>query len=324
MTKVIDEVVLNQIDAPNKKIALLFELTLDSGILRFASYKNNITFPTGGNTYVAKAISVDGISQSSDGIGIVSLNFDDVLSDMSAYVDAENFEGKSLVIKRIYLDAIASDSNYVEVFRGKMERPGNLGYEWITITATSEKALSRRILNTAYQRMCPWIFGGTECNTNGNADLTSLTATGTADSGTTTTLVDNALTQIDDYWNFGQINIIKGGITYKRKVKDFNATTDTIILDIGLDFAIDNTCTYTIYKGCDKTWLTCQGTYAYGPSADNKLNFGGCIHIAKKQDRGQEGSSQSTPIYGSPDNPFPPGTIAPPPGWGGYDGYTTY
>jgi len=319
MTKALDEIVLNQIDATNKKIALLFELTLNSGTLRYAAYKNNITFPTGGDTYVAKAISVDGITQSSDGIGRVTISFDDVLSDMSAYANAENFEGKSIIIKRIYLDAIATASNYVEVFSGKMERPGDMGYEWVTITATSEKALSRRVLNIAFQRMCPWIPGGPECNTDGKFDLTSLTATGTADSGTIATLTDNALTQVNDYWNFGKINIVKDGVTYKRKVKDFNATTDTITLDVGLDFAIDNTCTYTVYKGCDQTWLTCQKTNAWGPSADNKLNFGGCIHIAKKQDSltgSGAGSGSSGTQYIPPT--FPPGTIAPPIGWGGY------
>jgi len=317
MTKLLDEVVLNQIDATNKKIALLFELGLDSGTLRYAAYKNNITFPTGGDTYVAKAIMLDSIAQAADGIGRVILNFDDVLGDMSAYVNAENFEGKSIVIKRIYLDAIASATNYVEVFSGKMERPGDMGYEWMSITATSEKALSRRILNTTYQRMCPWVAGGSECNTDGNFDLTSLTATGTADSGTTTTLVDNALTQAYDYWKHGRINIVKDGITYKRRVKTFNSTTDTITLDVGLDFAIDNTCTYTVYKGCDQTWLTCQGTYAWGPNADNKLNFGGCIHIAKKQDSftGTGLGASGTP-YIPPT--FPPGTIPPPLGW--FDG----
>jgi hypothetical protein len=150
-----------------------------------------------------------------------------------------------------------------------------------------------------------------------------LKATGTAESGTTTTLTDSALTQTYDYWKYGLIEIVKSGITYKRKVKVFNATTNTIILDVGLDFAIDNTCTYTVYKGCDKTWLTCQKSYVWGPSSDNKLNFGGCIHIAKKQDAGNGGSgtgaSQGTQ-YAPPT--LPPGYIMPP--VSGYDPSTGY
>ena len=134
--------------------------------------------------------------------------------------------------------------------------------------------------------MCPWKFGGTECNTDALADLTALTASGTADSGSTTTLVDNALTQIDDYWNNGNIELTKGGIVYTRKVKNFVAATDTITLDVALPVAVDNTTTYVVYKGCDQTWATCKAENAWGPSADNYLNFGGCIHITKELDTG--------------------------------------
>jgi len=134
--------------------------------------------------------------------------------------------------------------------------------------------------------MCPLEFGGTECNTNGLADLTSLTAAGTADSGSTTTLVDNALTQVDDYWNHGKIKITKATVDYWRVVKDFVAGTDTVTLDVAMPFAIDTDCTYVIFKGCDKTWDVCGGGSAWGPSGNNQANFGGCIHVSKKADAG--------------------------------------
>jgi hypothetical protein len=53
--------------------------------------------------------------------------------------------------------------------------------------------------------------------------------TGNADSGTTTTLVDNALTQADDYWN-GQFLLFRDGsnVGIARMITDFDAATDTI------------------------------------------------------------------------------------------------
>jgi len=110
------------------------------------------------------------------------------------------------------------------------------------------------------------------------------TATGTADSGTTTTLVDSALTQVDDFWNYGDITITKSGTIYKRKVSDFDAAGDEITFDLALPVAVDATTTYTVFKGCDKTRDTCQANNAWGPSADNKLNFGGNIHVGKQVD----------------------------------------
>ena len=113
-----------------------------------------------------------------------------------------------------------------------------------------------------------------------------MTASGTADAGgTTTTLIDAAkLTQVDDYWNCGEIEITKAGVTYYRKVTDFDAGTDTITLDVAMPFAIDSDCTYVVYKGCDQTRITCTGVNAWGPSANNYLNFGGCVHIGKPND----------------------------------------
>jgi len=278
--------VTTQIAAANKRPVLLFELGLSS-TLRFCAYKTNITFPTGGSVYTAKNISAGDTTQNLEGqIERVTVKFDNVSRDMAAYANIEEFRGKTLIIKRIYLDAIASADDYVEVFNGSMEQPTEISREWLTVPATVGKPLNRKALKVNYQRQCPWIFGGTECNTESLADLTSLTATGTADSGTTSTLVDNALTQADDYWNYGEISIVKSGVTYHRKVKDFDAAADTITLDVELPVTITNTCTYTVYKGCDQTWDTCSAANVWGPSGDNHLNFGGCIHIAKQQDSG--------------------------------------
>ena len=273
--------VLAQMDAANKRPVLLFEIGLSS-TLRFAAYKTNVVFPTAGNTYVAKAITISGVSQVLEGqIGRVTIQLDNVTRDMAAYVNNENFRGKSLVIKRVYLDALGSADYYNEVFNGHMETPSKISRHWLTVSATSGKPLSKKMLRSAYQKLCPWIFGGTECNTDGNADLTSLTASGTADSGTTAKLVDSALTQADDYWNSGNIILVKGGVTYHRTVKNFVAASDEIEFNVELPVAVDNTTTYTVYKGCDKTLDACTAINAWGPSADNSLNFGGCLHIVK-------------------------------------------
>ena len=282
MPKAIPADVITQMNAEYKKPCLLFELGLAS-TLRFAAYKTNVTFPTGGNVYTAKAILIDGVSQSLEGqIGRINVRFGNVSKDMAAYANNEPFRGKSIVIKRVYLDAIGNATFYNEVFNGYMEMPTGIGRQWLTVPATAGKPLNRMALSFPYQRLCPWAFGGTECDTDSLADLTSLTASGTADSGTVTTLVDDALTQADDYWNHGKIKITKASVDYWRTVKDFTAADDTVTFDVEMPFAIDDDCTYVIYKGCDKTWDCCESNSAFGPSADNSANFGGCLHIEKK------------------------------------------
>ena len=56
-----------------------------------------------------------------------------------------------------------------------------------------------------------------------------VTATGTADSGSTTTLVDSTLTQADDYWNGATLDIQTTTDNWERViVNDFVASTDTL------------------------------------------------------------------------------------------------
>jgi len=287
MPKALEVAFLAQMDATGKRPCLLFELGLFSTI-RFAAHMTNIIFPTGGSTYTAKAITLGGSTQSLEGqIQRVTLNFDNVSKDMASYANNEDFQGKTLVIKRVYLDAIGAANLYDEVFNGKMEKvSGDISRRWLPITATEGYPLTRKIHKLFYQRMCPWDAGGDECNTDGNFDLTALTASGTADSGSTTTLVDDALTQVDDYWNHGKIKITKATVVYWRVVKDFDAGTDTITFDVAMPFAIDSDCTYVVYKGCNKVWTTCGGDNAWGPSADNDVNSGACLHVTKKSDAG--------------------------------------
>jgi len=280
MPKNLTGAVVTQIDAAQKRPVILVELELSS-TLRYAACKSNITFPTGGNVYTAKAIKVSGINQSLEGqIQRATIKFDNVSRDMAAYAHNEDFQNKRIVIKRVYLDALGDSQNYNEIFNGYIDKRPQIDRRWLTVSATIGKPLNRKALKICYQRLCPWVFGGTECNTDGNADLSSLKASGTADSGSTTTLVDDALTQADDYWNYGRIEITKGSKTYYRKVKDFVSSTHTVTLDIELPVAVDNTCTYVMYKGCDQTWDTCGANNAWGPSANNQANFAGCLHIA--------------------------------------------
>jgi hypothetical protein len=282
MPKSVPAAVTTQMDLAGKRPVLLFELGLAS-TLRFAGYKVNIVFPTGGNTYTAKHVITEGLSQSLEGqIERVVVKFDNVQRDMAAYAHNEDFNGKKLIIKRVYLDALGNASNYNELFNGTMERPTEISRQYLTVPATVGKSLNRKTLVAAYQKMCPWVFGGAECNTNGLADLTSLTASGTAVSGSTTTLYDNALNQAANYWTYGEIAITKGSKTYYRKVSSFAA--GTVAFDVELPVSVDDTCAYVLLKGCDQTWETCGHSNVWGPSGDNSYNFGGCIHITKRVD----------------------------------------
>jgi len=271
-----------QIAAKHSRPVILFTLTLDAGTLRYAAAQSNLVFPTGGNTYTARAINLANLMWRVEGqIVKGSLQFDDVTGEISAYLQAESFDGKALVIDKVYRDALGNATYYNRLFTGYMEEIETIGPQWAEIPFVNGKPLGRQLLLDTYTPRCNNQFGDTLCNQDGNADLTSLKATGTADSGTTSTLVDNALTQADDYWNYGRAELVYDGDTYYRKIKDFDAASDTVTFDVPLPFAVDNTVTYTLYKGCSFTWDVCQSNQAWGPSGDNKANYRGFMHIGE-------------------------------------------
>lgn len=70
---------------------------------------------------------------------------------------------------------------------------------------------------------------------------------GTADSGSTTTLVDDSLTQAEDYWNSSAIIVRKAGTVYYGIITDFVAGTDTLTVTMYESVTIDNTCTYDLF-----------------------------------------------------------------------------
>lgn len=86
-----------------------------------------------------------------------------------------------------------------------------------------------------------------------NLENALIGATGTADSGTQLTLVDNALTQANDFWN-GMTLIITGGTNAGeiRQIADFDAATDKITVDSAFTLAINTTSTYLIRR--DMNW----------------------------------------------------------------------
>jgi len=272
-----------EVAARNSRPVILVTMTLDAGTLRYAAAQSNIVFPTGGDTYTARAINLNNVVWRVEGqIVKGTLQFDDVTGEMSAYLLTESFDGKAIQIKKVYRDAMGNALNYNMLLNGYMEEVESIGDQWAEIPFVSGKPLGRQLLLDTYTPRCNNQFGDSLCNQDGNADLTSLKATGTADSGTTSTLVDNALTQVDDYWNYGRAELVYDGDTYYRKIKDFDAGTDTVTFDVPLPFAVDNTVTYTLYKGCSFTWNACQANEAWGPSGDNKANYRGFMHIGEK------------------------------------------
>ncbi|MFH1623544.1 MAG: hypothetical protein ABID54_00120 [Pseudomonadota bacterium] len=284
MAKTLSTAVQIQQAAQEKRPVNLVILELDTGTLRYASSKTNVTFPVAGNTYVAKALTYGDISTSAEGqIGRMTVQLDNTAKDMFTYAAITPFKGRKLTIWKIYRGT-SGVTDYEEVFAGIMEEP-NFDYNWISIPTTAGIALEKKYPERAYGRSCALPFGGTKCNIDGNATLTGapLYVTGASDRGGVTVLYDNALDQAADFWNYGRLTCLVSGSSEERIVVDF-FSGGTVEFDIAFSTNISGGTQYSLKAGCPKTWVACSGVSAWGPTADNRNNYGGFLHVRVKQD----------------------------------------
>lgn len=75
---------------------------------------------------------------------------------------------------------------------------------------------------------------------------TRISFSGIADGGSTTSLVDAALSQADDYWNDGELAVTVDDLRYARTVDTFAADTDTLAFSDPLPSAVAAGAPYTI------------------------------------------------------------------------------
>lgn len=273
-----------QVAAQKSRPVILVEMSLDAGTLRYAATNQNLIFPTGGNTYTAKAMKAGNI-QTGRGNQIITceLSMDNVKGDMHGYNAAERFDGRSIEIMKVYRDALGGALYYNELIKGFMTEP-KFDKTWCIIPCIMGKALQRRLLLEYYATACQNIFGGYLCNYNGYADLTTLKKTSTVTTASAAYIYDSTFSQAADYWKYGRVKITISGVAYYRRIVGYSLTYKRAELDVPMHTDIPIGSAYTIYKGCPKTLEACKHTYAYGPSANNQANFKGYIHIGKYLD----------------------------------------
>lgn len=270
--------------ADEKQPSHLYRLTLTNIVLRMAASKTNIVFPTGGDTYYAKAVKHEAPRRSiySNQVGSVKIDIADGNQTLFGYHKNDPFEGKHIEIIRVFRDALGSADNWIGIAKGRIASV-SWNYQWFTINVTIGKVLRQKLPKRGYTVRCPWRAGGDECNYDGNFDISQAPL---AQSGEDAVWANNVLTiadrdEADDYWKHARIVFEYNGYVWRRKVIAFSSGNFT--LDFPLPIASIPAVTYTLLRGCDGSWSTCQGSNAWGPSADNHDNYGGFRWISETE-----------------------------------------
>lgn len=244
----------------------------DSDTLHFANFYFAINFFTyighTSQSYTPLGVSRTPVKRSSKGeIERITYKVDNINKAMGAYAAAHDFKNKRIVTRLIFRNALSSYLDAKIVFDGYTQA---VVFERKTMVLTCTPFLGSLDFEPAwpYQLVCNAKWADSYCKINKNLEENKKTSTATG--GTNSTIIDTALNQADDYWNFGTVVFTSGSNKgYSRKVMDFDSATHTVTLDYILDYAIESGDDYTIYRGCDKTLDMCQNTFG------NDINFHG-------------------------------------------------
>ena len=207
-------------------------------------------------------------------IETISTEFDNVDQAWSSFLTDTDLRGKRIVIRRSYRNLLSSGSNSKIIFDGIINKVVDITEEKISIELKIKqfRSLSYQT-GRMYQLYCGYVYGGSRCG----VDKDATKVTGTADSGTTGSMVDTARTEAEDYWKDGYIVFTTGDNTGEiRMIKEWDWNNDKLTFDYALPNTVEAGDEYTLYQGCDKSLTKCTSRFA------NQANFGGFPHIPQE------------------------------------------
>ena len=267
MSKTVDGTTLATAQAEANVPILLCEVAVDSGTKYFCDAAADVVFPTGGQTYTAWPFTYDRIRTSISGeVDRARVIFDNVDLTFTGYVNSEDWQGRVLTLKKAFSNLLSSVDYGVTLFAGDMgsisANESKLSVQVISPLVAVEHRTPRRL----YQQNCSWVFGGTECGASTGA-LTSQTADS---GGSTTSVVDSARSEADDYWRDGVLTFTSGDLDGEAQVIA-TSVNSTGAINMVNPFSDAPTAgdLYTIRRGCNKTANDCVRKH------DNWVKFGG-------------------------------------------------
>lgn len=245
-------------------LATLIKITrIDGIILGFTSFDKNIVI--GGVTYLA-----DGAFQASGIQNRAALSTDNL--DIVGLLDSATISETDLragLYDHARVDVYSC--NWADLTQGTVQlRRGWLGQ--VKLNGGKYQAelrglhdLLQRPFGKVYSPECRHALGDSGCKIN----LAAQTVTGSVSTITDAArFTDASRGEVDNLFDYGLLTWTSGANAgLAMEVKSFIAKQFTLWLPMPNAIAVGNT--YSVYKGCDKRFTTCQTKF------NNVLNFGG-------------------------------------------------
>ncbi|KXS41188.1 MAG: hypothetical protein AWU54_1717 [Candidatus Frackibacter sp. T328-2] len=264
--------VQNEKDKSYNRPIELYQVFLDQQTLYLARYQKDIQFfDENGNpqTYTAANLDRGSISTNADTkVDEVSVTIGNVNKEMSAYIANTKFQGRRLVIWKVFLDHLDSANNKIIMFDGIMDAP-KVNQEVMTVDVVSRlDTLDKDLPSRFYGVKCSWQFGGPD-----TCGVSVPTKIGTVEyiSADHLTINDSDITEASNYWKYGEITI---GSESRHIVESGSG-----YVKVEYPFSADITAgdSYDMKAGCDKSYDGGHGCAFWS----NTQYYGGFLSIPK-------------------------------------------
>lgn len=252
----------------------LYDIFLDSQTLHFTDHTEKVTFfDIEGNSqeYIPISISREPSRRTTDNrIDVVIVTIDNVNSFMSSYIASNEFRGRRMTIRKVFLDHLDSIEHQIWIVPiGIMDSP-DMGENSCQITVKQLLDTLNVIIPRRRQGpKCDYKFGNEWCIVN--RESAENKKTGTIDANSTQILIkDSERTEADNHWQYGELHITGGtpaNIGERRAIR--KSLTGEIYLDYSLPAIPVAGDTYEIFRGCAKILKECVEKFL------NEINFGG-------------------------------------------------
>lgn len=279
MSRTLSGAITTAINAAGHRACYRVDLQVGASLLQYTDWPEVV------DSYTPRALEFDALNQALDqGVGELTLRLDNTdLALTNALLVANNEVPLTLSLDLAFLDATGAVLDAVPLAEGWRATVELVDENEATLRAKApfadlQEALPRRTLGGT----CPWIFG----------DLTTCAATlsgikgevtgQTVDLGSTATVIldaarteDGAYTGPGSYWADGVLTVTSGAQTgAARRVK--SSASGSLTLEFALPGAPAVGDTYTLVRGCNRAFATCEGRFA------NTAQFGGFANVPRR------------------------------------------
>jgi phage-related protein len=249
----------------------LYEVFLDPATIYLAANNVNVSFfNEAGDPTVFTAFNITrsavrtNVSSRCDEVTVTLGNVNLTMGALAAYSD---MTGKRCRIIQVFLDnilppATPDPADFVPIFEGKLDDPQINEMSMTVKVVYSLDFLGLTLPRRKYQRNCGWKFGSAECTKS----IGTVTGTVTTINGDGVTLTLSGRTEAEGWFVDGAITVG----TERRRI--MLSSAGTFVIDYPFDFAVA-TDAYSVRRGCNKTWDTCNTRYA------NTINYGGFLSV---------------------------------------------